>query len=85
MDGSWNLKIIFIFSNCLIFKLLLSLALLEARVLLVDHEQFSFPLHDLAINAAFFNGSSNFHCLVFYLVPALAFSFCFQRQRLNYL
>lgn len=85
MGDSWNLKIILLFSNCHIFKLFLSLALLEAGVLLVDHEQFSFPLHDLAINTAFFNGSSNFHCLVFYLVPALAFSVCFQRQRLNYL
>lgn len=38
MSGVWNLKIVFTFSNCLIFKLPLPLALLEAWVLLVDHE-----------------------------------------------
>jgi hypothetical protein len=55
------------------FLLNLSLALFEAGILLVDDKQLAFSLHDLAINAAFFNGSSNFHCLFFYLVPASAF------------
>jgi hypothetical protein len=57
----------------------LSLALLIARVLLVDHKQLSFPLHDLTIGAAFFDGSSDFHCLVFGLLAVgrwlLAFGF----------
>lgn len=52
----------------------LSLALLVARVLLVDHKQLSFPLHDLTIGAAFLDGSSDFHCWVFGLL-ALAIGF----------
>jgi hypothetical protein len=39
----------------------LSLTLLKARILFVDYKQLSFPLHDLAINTSFFNGSSDFH------------------------
>ena len=64
------LKIVFKLPH---YQIALPLALLEAGILFVDHEQFSFTLHDLTINAAFFNGSSNFHCLFFYLVPAWAF------------
>jgi len=39
----------------------LSLLLFEARILFVDHVQPSFPPYDLAIGAAFFNGSSYLH------------------------
>jgi hypothetical protein len=39
----------------------LSLTLLEAGILFVDHKQLALSLHDLAINAAFFDGCSYFH------------------------
>jgi hypothetical protein len=39
----------------------LSLALLEAWVLFVDHIQFAFTAYDLAICTSFFDGCSNFH------------------------
>ena len=51
----------------------LSLSLLEAGILFVDHIQLAFSAHDLAINTAFFNGCSNFHtffissCYKYYL------------------
>lgn len=44
----------------------LSLALFEAGILFVDHIQASFPSHDLAIGATFFNGGSYFHISLFY-------------------
>jgi hypothetical protein len=48
-------------SASLCFLKRLSLTLLKAGILFVDNEQLSFPLHDLAINTSFFNGSSDFH------------------------
>jgi hypothetical protein len=39
----------------------LSLSLLEAGILFVDHVQFSFATHDLAICTSFLDGCSNFH------------------------
>ena len=43
----------------------LSLALLKTRILLVDHIQFAFPPHDLAIGTSFLDGCSYFHDLLF--------------------
>lgn len=64
----------------------LPLTLLEARVLLVNHKQFSFPLHNLAINAALFNGSSNFHCWLYLSRSCFRRSACcFSRSAFNYL
>ena len=48
------------------FRYGLSLALLEARVFLVDHIQHSLAANDLAINASFLNGRSNFHLFCFF-------------------
>ena len=39
----------------------LSLALLEARVFLVDNEQLALPAYDFTIGAALFDGCSNLH------------------------
>jgi hypothetical protein len=50
--------------------LFLSLALLEAGILFVDHIQPTLATNDLAINAAFFNGCSYFHFFSF-LPPAM--------------
>jgi hypothetical protein len=44
-------------------NLSLSLSLLEAGILFVDHVEFALPAYDLAINAAFFDGCSYFHFL----------------------
>ena len=41
----------------------LSLSLLEAGILFVDHIQLALSSHDLAICTAFLNGCSNFHIL----------------------
>ena len=57
------------------YQIGLSLALLKAGVLFVNNKQLALSLHDLAINAAFFNGSSNFHCLFFIWFLLTAFSF----------
>jgi hypothetical protein len=43
----------------------LSLSLLEAGILFVDHIQLSFATNYLAISAAFFNGCSYFHFFAF--------------------
>jgi hypothetical protein len=40
---------------------ILSLSLLEAGILFVDHIQPALSAHDLAIDAALFDGCSNFH------------------------
>jgi hypothetical protein len=42
-----------------------TLALLEAGVLLVDHEQLALATHDFAIHAALLDGRSDFHILCF--------------------
>ena len=47
----------------------LTLALLEAGILLVDHIQLPLPPHDLTIGAALFNGCTNFH--IIYLLSYL--------------
>jgi hypothetical protein len=43
----------------------LSLALLEAGILFVDHIQSSFPADDDAVNASFLDGWFYFHLTVF--------------------
>ena len=43
----------------------LTLALLEAGILLVDDIQLALPSHDLTIGAALFDGCTNFHKLLF--------------------
>jgi hypothetical protein len=39
----------------------LTLALLKARILFVDHVQLALPTHDLAIGTALLDGCSDFH------------------------
>jgi hypothetical protein len=42
-------------------KIGLALALLKARVFLVDNKQLALPAYDFAIGAALFDGCSNLH------------------------
>jgi hypothetical protein len=48
------------------WSILLTLPLLEPRVLLVDDIELALPPHDLAIGTALFNGCTNFHILFIY-------------------
>ena len=54
---------------------LLSLLLLKARVLFVDHIQPALSSYDLAISAAFFDRSSYLHfaCFTYYLLLSTLF------------
>ena len=45
----------------------LTLTLLEAGILLVDHVQLALPSHNLTIGAAFLNGCANFHVSIIYI------------------
>ncbi len=53
------------------FKSGLSLALLEAGILFVDHKQFALATNDLAIGTAFLNRCSYFH---FFKLLAIGFT-----------
>lgn len=50
----------------------LTLALLVLRVLLVDDVNLSLPSYDLAIGGTFFDGSSDFHGTVSFLMKKTA-------------
>lgn len=58
----------------------LSLALLEAGVLLVNDEQLAFATHDLTICATLLDGCPDFHNVLFYLCRCSAL-----QQVYNYL
>jgi hypothetical protein len=44
----------------------LSLTLLEAGILLVNHEQYTLSTHNLTISTSFLDGGSNLHFDTFY-------------------
>lgn len=52
----------------------LSLALLKAGILLVNHIKAALSANNLAVNAALFDGCSNFHRFYFYCPQPLAYS-----------
>jgi hypothetical protein len=64
MDNRQLAKKILLIANCL---LSLSLSLLEAGVLFVNHIKLTLTTHNLAISASFFYGCSNSHSILFEL------------------